>query len=149
MATYTALDLTSKPLAGVDQAAVYFGTIAPGTATATADLLRPCRLPSGLKVAALMVNVRTAFGATAPASIGFANTDGSALDATAYPAPATQIAAATDTTFATTGLKMVMPQAGVFVTVRESFLQILFGTVATGAAGTADVVVFGEFVGSR
>lgn len=149
MATYNAADLANKALPGIDQAAVYFGTVSPGTATATGDVLRPCKMPGGLKVAALLINVRTAFGATAPASIGFAPVDGSTPDASVYSSPSTQIAAATDTSHATTGTKVVMPQAGVFVTPKDSYLQVVFGTIVTGASGVADYTVLGEFVGSK
>lgn len=149
MATYIASDLLTKSVPSIDQGAIHFGTIAPGVATNTGDLLRPCKLAAGSKVAALLVNVRTAFGATAPASIGFSNHDNSTPDPTVYPSPSTQIAAATDVTFATTGVKVVMPQAGVWVTPKLAYLEVLFGTVVTGAAGIADVVVLSEFVGSK
>ena len=149
MTTYVAADLATKPVPGIDQAAVHMGTIAPGVATATGDLLRPLKMPNGLKVCALLVNVRTAFGATAPASIGFSQTNNAAPSAATYPSPSTQFTAATDVTFATTGLKMVMPQAGAFLTPNDCYLEVLFGTVATGAAGVADFVLLSEFTGTK
>lgn len=149
MATYNASDLASKPLSSIDQAAVYFGTVSPGTNTATSDKMRPCRIPAGFRVTAVMVNVRTAFASTAPAKIGFSHVDGTTPDATVFPNPDTQIAAITDTSHASTGTKLVMPQAGVFTTVKESYLEIVFGTVATPATGVADYVIFGEFAGSK
>jgi hypothetical protein len=149
MATYNASDLLTKPVPGIDQAAVYFGTVSPGVTAATGDLLRPCKIPSGIKVAALLVNVRTAFGTSAPASIGFSRVDGKTPDATVYPTPSTQIAAATDTTHATTGVKVVMPQAGVWVTPSDSYLEVLFGAITGGASGVADYCVLGEFVGTK
>ena len=149
MATYTAADLATKQLPGIDQAAIYFGTISNSVATATGDLLRPLKIAAGVKVAALMVNVRTAFGSTAPASIGFSQVNGKTPDTTIYTTPSTQIAAATDTTHASTGVKMVMPQAGVWVTPSDCYLEVLFGTIVTGAAGVADYVLHGEFVGTK
>jgi hypothetical protein len=149
MTTYVAADLATKPVPAIDQAAIHFGTIAPGVATATGDLLRPLKMPNGLKVGALLVNVRTAFGATAPASIGFSQINGAAPNATTYPSPSTQFAVATDTTFATTGVKVVMPQAGAFLTPNDSYLEVLFGTVATGASGVADFTLISEFTGTK
>lgn len=149
MATYNASDLTSKALPGIAQAATYFGTVSPGVNTATGDILRPCKLPAGFKFAFLLVNVRTAFAATAPASIGFAHVDGSTPDASVFASPSTQVTAATDTTHASTGTKLVMPQGGVWTTVKESWLQVTFGTLVTPATGVADYVAVGEFVGSK
>lgn len=146
MTTYVASDLASKALPGVDQAAVYTGSVAPGANTATGDLLRPCKLPAGFKFAALMINVRTAFGATAPAKIGISHVDGSTPP---QANPDTLIAAITDASHASTGVKVVMPQAGVFTTQRDSYLEVVFGTVATGASGVADYCALGEFVGTK
>jgi hypothetical protein len=146
MATYNAADLLTKPLPGIDQAAVLVGTMVPGTATATGDVMNPCKLPAGFKLAAVLINVRTAFGATAPAKIGIAHVDGSTPP---QANPDTLVAAITDASHATTGTKLVMPQAGVFTTSKDSYLQVVFGTIVTGAAGTADYVALGEFVGSK
>jgi hypothetical protein len=149
MATYNAADLLTKAVPGIDQGIVLSGTISPGTATATGDLLRPLKIPAGVKVTALLINVRTAFGATAPASLGFSHTDGSAVPTSVVAAAAQGITAATDTSLATTGTKLVMPQGGAFVTLKECYLEALFGTIATGAAGVADFSLLGEFVGSK
>lgn len=151
MTTYNASDLLTKPLPGIDQAAAYFGTISPSTATATADLLRPMKLPGGFKMGALLVNVRTAFGASAPASIGISHTDNTTVPSSVFgtATAATVVAAATDTTHATTGTKVVMPQIGAWITQRESYLEVLFGAVVTGAAGVADYCALGEFTGTR
>ena len=149
MATYNAADLLTKSVPGIDQGIVLSGTISPGTATATGDLLRPLKIPAGVRVTSIQVNVRTAFGATAPASIGFSHVDGSAVPTSVVAAAPQGVTAATDTTHASTGTKLVMPQAGAFVTLKECYLEVLFGTVATGAAGVADYVVIGEFAGSK
>jgi hypothetical protein len=151
MATYTASDLLTKPLPGIDQASNYFGTISNSVATATGDLLRPLKLPAGFRMSVMFVNVRTAFGTTAPASIGISHVDGSTVPALVYgtATAATVITAATDTIHASTGNKLVMPQIGAWTTSKESYLEVLFGTIGTGAAGVADYSVIGEFAGSK
>jgi hypothetical protein len=149
MATYNASDLLTKALPGIDQASAYFGTVSPSAATATGDLLRPCKLPAGFRLCVLMINVRTAFGATAPASIGISHVDGSTVPTTVVATASTAVTAATDASHATTGAKLVMPQAGVFTTLKESYLEVLFGTIVTGASGVADYAAFGEFAGSK
>lgn len=150
MTIYNASDLLNKPVPSIAQSEILVGSASPGVNTATGDLLRPLKMPIGFKVAALLVNVKAAFAATAPASIGFSQTDGLPVsDTVTYPSPSTQIAAATDTTHATTGTKLVMPQGGPWVTPRESYLEVLFGTLVTPATGSADYAVLGEFVGSK
>ena len=149
MPTYNAPDLLTKSVPGIDQGIVLTGSIVNGVATATGDLLRPMKIPAGVRVAALLVNVRTAFGTTAPASLGFSHTDGSAVPTSVVASAPVGIAAATDASLATTGTKLVMPQGGPFITLKECYLEALFGTVASGAAGVADFTILGEFVGSR
>lgn len=151
MAYYNAGDLISKPLPGIDQGAAYFGSVTPSAVIAASDILRPMKLPGGFKLGALLVNVRVAFGAAAPASIGLTHTDGSVVPASVYGSAtaATVIAAATDVTHATVGTKVVMPQIGTVSTFKDSYLEVLFGAPTTPAAGTADYCAFGEFLGTR
>jgi hypothetical protein len=144
VATYNASDIT-KSLPGIDEGAVYYGSVAPGVNTATGDVLNPCKLPAGLTVVAVQVNVRTAFASTAPAKIGIAHVDGSTPP---QANPDTLLVPITDTSLATTGVKTLMPQAGPFTTQKDSYLQVVFGTVATPAQGVADFVAYGEFKGS-
>ena len=146
MPTYQAADIT-KSVPGIDQAAVYFGTINNVVATATGDVLNPCKIAAGIAVVTLVINVRAAFGATAPASMGITHVDGSAVPAIVTAIPVTCVVVAADTTLQTTGTKLLMPSAGPFVTQRDSFLSVVFGAVVTGSAGIADFVVKGEFRG--
>lgn len=153
MPTYNAADLLTKPIPSIDQGITLTGTVTATANTVTGDNLRPLRIPAGCRIGALLINVRTAFGATAPASIGLSHTDGTAVPASVFGSATalTCIAAATDTSHATTGTKLVMPQIGgtALVTSKESNLEVTFGTVATGAQGVADYTLIGEFVGSR
>ena len=150
MPTYIASDLLTKPLPGIDQAAAYFGTISGMAAVpAVSDILRPLKLPGGFRMGALLVNVRTAFGAAGTtAKIGISHTDGSAT-AAFFTDATTQIAASADATLASAGTKVVMPQAGVFTTVKESFLELVVSAVVTPVAGVADFCAVGEFTGTR
>lgn len=146
MATYNASDLTSKPLVGsLENASVYFGNVTPGVNTATADLLRPCKLPAGFMICALILNVRTAFATTAPAKIGFSHVDGSTPS---LASPDVSIAPITDTSHATTGVKVVCPAVGPILLQKDSYLEVVFGTIATAASGVADYTVLGETRGS-
>lgn len=146
MATYSASDINTKPVPSIDNALVVFGNSTPGANTATADILRPCKIPAGFRVTHVLVNVRTAFAATAPAKIGLTHVDGSTPAAAN---PDTLLVAATDTAHATTGVKTLMPQAGPFLTEKDSYLTVVFGTIATAASGVADYVVCGEWVGVK
>jgi hypothetical protein len=160
MATYNAMDLLTKAVPGIDQAIALTGSLDNSTTgnnatTLSGDQLRPVKIPAGVRVSLLIVSVTTAFGATAPASIGVSHTDGSTVPASVYTLPRGTLAAATviqpitDATLATTGNKVVVPVNGPFITAKESYLEFLFGTVVTGAKGVADITVLGEFVGSR
>lgn len=145
MATYVDTELTSKPLPSIAQAASYSGRVTPGTNTATGDILRPCKMPAGFRIRALLINVVTAFASTAPAKIGFSHVDGSTP---AQANPDTAIAATTDTSHASTGVKTIVPATSP-LTEKDSFLEIVFGTIATAASGDARYVVFGEWHGAK
>lgn len=142
MPTYNASDLATKQVASIAQAAVFAGRVTPGANTATGDILRPCRLPAGFRLLTLFVNVVTAFGATAPAKIGFSHVDGSASGQD------TAVALLTDTTHASPGVKTLVPAADA-LTAKDAYLEVVFGTVATPASGDAKYVAIGEWHGSK
>ena len=150
MGTLSATDIT-KPVAGIAQTVVLCGTVdlsasGQNITPATGDLLIPLKLPAGFKCSAVLANVRTAFGATAPSSVGISHTDGS----TPSQATPEQLVTATgDTTFASTGMKTLLPRLGAFTTDKEANLLVTFGTLGTPAKGVADFVAIGEFVGSK
>lgn len=152
MSTYNAFDLATKTLVSDDQATILAGTLdlssagAYNVAAATGDVLVPLKIPAGLKISAVFANVRTAFGATAPSSIGFAHIDGST---TVTASPEQAITATGDTSMASTGMKTLLPRIGAFTIGKDSYLTVTFGTVGTGAKGIVDFVVIGEFLGVK
>lgn len=148
MTIYVASDLT-KSVPGIDAAAIHFGTInQTAAAPAAGDLLRPCKLPSGCKVAALLLNVRSSFGATFPVSLGFSQVNGQTPNATAYPSPSTQFAASVS--LASTGVQVILPQTGVWLTPSDVYVEALVGAVTGGVlTGIADFTVLSEFVGTK
>lgn len=153
MTIYVASDLT-KSVPGIDAGAIHFGTInqsinmPAAVAPVAGDLLRPCKLPSGIKVAALLLNVRASFGTTFPVALGFSQINTLTPNATVFPSPSTQFAPVVS--LATTGVQVIMPQAGVWVTPTDVYVEALVGAV-TGSVttGIADVTVLSEFVGTK
>lgn len=145
MATYSASNLLTKQVPSIDNACILTGRVTPGTNTATGDVLRPCKVPAGVRALVLHINVVTAFASTAPAKIGFSHVGGESF---MQSNPDVALAAAADTSHASTGIKTIVPAAE-FVTERESYLEIVFGTIATAASGDARYVLIGEWHGSK
>jgi hypothetical protein len=149
MATFTASDLLTKSVPGIDQAIAVFGTITPAALLTTADKAQPLKMPAGFRVGALLINVRVLGFTTIIANIGFSHTDGSTPPVAVFPTPATQIATG-DISLQTVGTKIVMPQAGPWVTVKESYLELVPTTSSTvNTTGVVDFMLMGEFVGTK
>lgn len=142
MATYSASDLTTKPVhtAEFGNASVYIGTnAASGTNVATGDKIRLCKVPAGFRAHKFTV-VNTSFGTTVPATVQFEPLDGS-----------------TATTFGTTDMLSLQTasasgtdysKAPVAVT-KDSYLTLLLGTVSSGnGTGVATGIIEGEFLGA-
>jgi hypothetical protein len=138
MATYSPLDLNSKPvLTGIPGAVVYDGKVTCTASAATADVIRFMRIPAGTRLCEISIRVATAFGATAPSTLRLTPADGST---------ATELVAAGDTVLASINKKAMVFEP-VTVT-KDSFLECLLGTVGTGAAGVATAVALGQHVGA-
>lgn len=153
MTIYVASDLT-KSVPGIDAGAIHFGTLnqavnmPAAVAPAQGDLLRPCKLPSGVKVAALLLNVRSVFGTTFPVALGFSNINTTTPSTAVYPSPSTQFAPVVS--LAVLGVQVIMPQAGVWVTPTDVYVEALVGVVSGSlTTGIADVTVLSEFVGTK
>lgn len=148
MTVYVASDLT-KSVPGIDAGAIHFGTINQTAAAPTAgDLLRPCKLPSGCKIAALLLNVRASFGATVPVSLGFSQVNTLTPPSAVYPSPSTQFSGSVS--LATVGVQVIMPQGGVWLTPTDVYVEALVGaTSGAVTTGIADFTVLSEFVGTK
>lgn len=134
MATYAPADIDSKPLpAGRGSAAMYDGILpAIAAVTATGDKINMMRIPAGTRLGAIYINVTTAFGTAAPVTMQLAPTDGTAV---------TVLVAAGDTVLNTINRKsMVFTPMSV---TKPSDLQLLVGTVDTGAKGALSAVTLG------
>lgn len=134
MPTYQPADINSKPIpAGQGEAVVYDGSIpALAAVTATGDKLNLMRIPAGTRLCEVSINVTTAFGAAAPVTMQLAPVDGSAV---------TVLVAAGDTVLNTINKKAMAftPTTAA----KDAYLQLLVGTVTTGAAGALSATALG------
>lgn len=132
MPTYTSADINKALPAGQGEAVVYDGAVTLAVAAASADKLNVMKIPAGTRLCEVSINVTTAFAATAPSTLQLAPLDGSAV---------TVVVAAGDTVLATVN-KKAMAFAPVTVT-KDSYLQLLLGTLVTPAAGALTATALG------
>jgi hypothetical protein len=143
MPTYNSADLNAKALWSKENgnAGIFYGTsVATSTTIATADKIRVCKVPAGMKVLKVTV-INTTFGTTVPATIQFAPIDGTtAVQFGTTDAVTLQTAAANGTVFAKAPVDVA----------KDSFVELLVGTVSSGnGTGVATVIVEGELFGAK
>lgn len=133
MPTYTSADI-NKPLpAGQGEAVVYDGAIATlPVVAATGDKLNLMRIPAGTRMCEVRIRVTTAFAATAPSALQLAPIDGSAV---------VVLVPDGDTVLATVNQKSM--SFAPMTVAKDSFLQVLLGTLVTPAAGALTAITLG------
>jgi len=119
---------------------IYYGTIT-GTPT-TGAVWKLCKVPAGLKVIRTTI-VNADLGTGAPADFGYNHIDGSTGD----DADAFGNDLALGTAVASPGTVAVYADAPVEIT-RDSWIELTFGTIDTGASGAVSVIVEGELFGT-
>jgi hypothetical protein len=130
MPTFTSADINKALPAGQGEAVVYDGAIT-GT-PATGDKLNWMKIPAGTRLCEVSIRVTTAFAATAPSTLQLAPLDGSAVEV---------LVNAGDTVLATVN-KKAMSFAPMTVA-KDSYLQLLLGTLVTPAAGALTATALG------
>lgn len=141
MATYSSIDLISKPLHGsaYGNAVNFDGSITTTVAPVTGDIYRIAKVPAGTRVTDVTVT-NTDLGTTAPGTLQFQPVDGSA---------ATNFGAVDTLALGTASANGTLIAPGAVTLTKDSYLQILFGTVSAGAAGTVSAVIGGQLVGVK
>lgn len=137
MATKSASDLTTKSVNNPNRgnSVVYYGAITD--TPATGDKWNLCVVPAGVTVTEVAYS-NADLGTAAPATVQLAPVDGSTATAITTTDALALGTASTGTSYVCTPTK----------TTKDCYLQLLFGTINTGASGLVSMVAKGEGFGA-